>query len=358
MHRITHPPLHSPSRPPPVGVWETPWKRTFQGVIRVKQTHAQRACSLSSLGHLPVNAWAHVPLVQSFPGLEEPNRHIMGNQPSGRTPSHSGEELADGGDGDTLTVNHGVKDQLFEHVKDRIFLDSSREILVKVMASDVERLVQGKLEGLNRCNLLLLGRKSIGKTTLLDAAECACRAILATKVAVVSIEASRDSDRLCDGLLLFVARAVGCPVGFFGKPTERSGDWAADGGLAGRIKELSAFLQASKKKVVVFIDELQDVCTDDHTTDASKLVLEELQNLVGLSGGLFCVVATGSSCHLRALAFCKMDVDAAHEIGMTHHTKARDLNSTKMRPMWMRPVVGAKDFLDFLKRHCPPMPNS
>jgi AAA+ ATPase superfamily predicted ATPase len=258
----------------------------------------------------------------------------MGNAQVGQ--SHPVDEV----DVDTEDGRRELQDELLKHVDDKIFLDSSRRDLLSIMAFDIVRLVSGQLEGLNRYNLLILGRKSIGKTTLLEVAESACTTVLGDRVAVVSIEASRDADQLKHGLFLFVARAIGCPVaGFLGLVNGRpSGDWAPDGPLSKRIKLLSAFVKQSKKKVVVFVDELQEVYTDDYTSEESKLVLRELQNLVGLAEGLFYVVATGNSSYLLTLAFCEMKIEDAHAKGMIHYSGARDLNSTKLRPMWIGPI--------------------
>lgn len=94
--------------------------------------------------------------------------------------------------------------------------------------------------------------------------------------------------------------------------------------------------------------------THTYTKEASNLILREFQHLVGLTEGLFYVVATGSSVQLRALAFCQMKIEDAHAIGMIHYSRGRDLNSTKLRPMWMRPIVSPTELiLAFLSRYNP-----
>lgn len=130
-----------------------------------------------------------------------------------------------------------------------------------VIARDIGRLLSCELVGLNRYNLLILGRKRIGKTTILEQMRQACKTVVGDHVAVVSIELNRDEDALKHGLYLFLAKQIGCPM--------KSQIWGQGGTLSGRIDNLLEHVRVSKRPVVIFIAELQHVHTKDFKFEES-----------------------------------------------------------------------------------------
>ena len=212
-------------------------------------------------------------------------------------------------------------------------------------ANNIASLVRGDLKGKNRYNILLLGQKSVGKTTLLTSMGQACHDVLGSTVDVVSNDLL-ESDRLKDGLVRTIASQVGCPV--------RGPIWSAEGDCADRVQALEDFAQAHNRRIVIFLDEFQSVYSSEFLSKReSRTVLRELVGLVGRVNGRFFIVVTGSSQHLRSLAYCRMKVEEAKEASFDHYSGGINLNSTKLGPLTMRPISDANDFVRFMKKYNP-----
>ncbi|EDQ90444.1 uncharacterized protein MONBRDRAFT_24229 [Monosiga brevicollis MX1] len=218
------------------------------------------------------------------------------------------------------------------------------------MATRVAQLVSGNLKRKNRYNMLLLGKKSIGKTVLLHELCRVCPAVLGErldrrlKVLMLNVGDLPEKAGVENGLFYLLAKPLGCPL--------EDGVWA-DSTSDEMAELLENHLKQRKEVLALFLDELQDVYTEKFSDKASRRFLADLTCLVGRDEGCFYVVATGSSRYLRALAFCQMDVRQAQDQGFKRYKQAFNLNSHKIQPQWMQPILDASDFLTFMTRHNP-----
>ena len=67
------------------------------------------------------------------------------------------------------------KHELSVHVAQNMYLDDCRSDLVQEIDCNIQRLVEGKLKNKNRFHRLILGRKAVGKSTLLTCVANAVR---------------------------------------------------------------------------------------------------------------------------------------------------------------------------------------
>jgi len=233
---------------------------------------------------------------------------------------------------------------LTQCVGEAVFLDKSREFLVRRISFNIAELVTGALCDRNRYNVIILGRKSVGKTTLLSTVQSACEHLLPSTVCFVTCDLM-ESTSLLKGLARLIAVKIGCPV--------TGPAWDDDGDTPNRVEEVERFAVAHDLRIFVCLDEFQQVYGGTFGKQQSITVLRELMCIIGRQNGRFYTVVTGSSHHLRALAFCHMVQSDAVKEGFIHYDKSFNLNSNKLEPLTIYPIAAADDFLSFMKDYNP-----
>jgi len=186
-------------------------------------------------------------------------------------------------------------------------LDESRNSICRRIAETLQSLCAGELKGRNSFNLLLLGRKCVGKTTILDAVRDSLQS--QEDILVQTVDFSNDR----------VTRSLNHSGNLVGFLAESEIDY---------VEDLEDHLVNSEKRMVILLDELQTIFTDLYEKRTFTHMRSTLLTLVGNSSGRFHVIASGSSKYLRALCFNKLDEEFAKGQGFIHFRKGVDFNST------------------------------
>jgi hypothetical protein len=222
------------------------------------------------------------------------------------------------------------------------YRDSTRDAVLHVFCETIGKLVSGKLEGKNRYNKLLLGRKAVGKTTMLDVTERACLDVLGKRVHVLRLDASSQKDH---ARLSGAHGLVGAMASEVGILTDHKNLW---------LEDVTSALDTSGRHMIILFDEFDLVYTGRFEREAGQRIIGDIFELAGNTSGRYFVVVSGSSKYLRRLCFAKVSkLPASVMDSFPNYMAGVDLNSTKLQPIWIEPLVNAEDYLTYVRRMCP-----
>ena len=218
------------------------------------------------------------------------------------------------------------------HLRKDLVLDSSRTEFAKLVATTLHSLLRGGLVGKNRYCQLLLGRKMVGKTTLLESLQAAAKTLdqrLRVSMFVSGHHAAGSPVNL-------IRSAMGLPVRNDSRtPTERVAD------LCEEMEERGLY-------AFVVFDELQDVFLS--SDPGAKQFIFELSSIgESKKGRIFCVL-TGSSSALPQLCFAKLA--PALRPSYPAYTGI-DMNSIKFQPFYIAPFLEPADFQRLVAHYSP-----
>ena len=178
------------------------------------------------------------------------------------------------------------------------------------------RLVHGALAGSNGFNVLLLGRKGVGKTGLL------------TNLQLVALDLF---DQIMCITLTFPKSAP--PIQEINKAAGLGLDDVAT------VADLEAALAACGRYLFLVLDAFQTVFTAD-CQDGKQVIHEAIEIGQSKRGRIFCVI-TGSSSELRELCFAERE---SASDWLPHYTR-RDMNNVKYQTRWIFPFLSLVDFI-------------
>lgn len=111
-----------------------------------------------------------------------------------------------------------------------------------------------------------------------------------------------------------------------------------------RIEKLELFLEANSIRLLLLVDEFHFVYKKPK--DIGEIIVQEMSAVCGTTRGYIHCIVTGSSSCLRSLAFANLNPE--RESDFPSYGRKVDLNSTKLQPKWIFPIVQVQDFLELL----------
>jgi hypothetical protein len=191
-------------------------------------------------------------------------------------------------------------------------------------------LVKGELAGRNRFRRLLLGRKSVGKTALLDAIQSAASDVFGDRIVLCNINYGYRPTPVLPSQAILQAAGLAVPDG------SRPATYVDE-----QLKKAGKF-------VFLVVDELQFVYEDrDKYPEGRQMIMELLSIGDSAAGRIHCVI-TGSSSNMRRLCFGKLHLTDEIRQQYPNYTR-QDMNSTKYMPVWIYPMLDNVDFNETCK---------
>jgi GTPase SAR1 family protein len=195
------------------------------------------------------------------------------------------------------------------------------------------------MTGTNRFRELLLGSKSVGKTSLLHILRNYTRD-RCPNILVVFIQYISDTCGVFEAVLNQIRMTH----------TEYHHEFSSldnIGQLSYKIEQFEGLLKKYNLKLLLLVDEFQFVYTQSPQNGAK--IVSEIAGLSDSSLGVNHIIVSGSSTNLRKLAFAKL---LRNEETMLKYPsyEGKDLNSTKLRPHWIFPFVSWNDAKSFCQR--------
>lgn len=219
-------------------------------------------------------------------------------------------------------------DTYVESIRKGLFLDESRTTFLQQNAQLLDQLAKGELIDRNRFRRLLLGRKAVGKTLLLQRM---CQNVQIISPTIVAVYMTLDSNTTTP--FRHIANQLGIAERIVSETT------------------INEHLRNHNQKIFLVIDELQLLFTQLYENGFANQFIDELGVLGGSTEGTIHAIVTGSSTDLRRLCFAKMKMAEAAD--QYPNYRGVDLNSTKFQPQWIYPLVELKDFREFMQRFRP-----
>lgn len=218
-------------------------------------------------------------------------------------------------------------------------LDNSRRKFVEDAAASLADLVQGRLVDRDRYKRLLLGRKGVGKTTLLQRLLAVATTMLQRHGIICVYLDYSDAASAPTPLEAVVA---GLPAAFqlflrlrlsFAAPHRH-------------IAIVESFLRSRGITVFAVVDELQNVY---RPCERGMAIIGQLSALGASKAGVLHWVLSGSSAYLRQLVTARVEYPSKE---WPNYTKL-DLNGTKFVPVTIEPFVEPQDFRSLVHRLVP-----
>ena len=237
------------------------------------------------------------------------------------------------------TDDNVLVDHMLESIGRSICLDQSRALFLQDALETLVQLVQGKLFGRNRYRRVLLGRKSVGKTWLLNALFDCARSFLPNRLVCVRLQ----YDILLGAVSPF--EAIISELGLWWKIW-----WNCQKCYTRSDRMLYKLEEALKvNKIYVFgiIDELNEVYTA--ACPNGEKIIDEVFAIGNSAAGVMHWIICGNSKNLRQLVSAKLPSPIRNQYA---NYKNRDLNDTKFVPMQIFPFLGAQEFRDLVTFHC------
>jgi len=220
-----------------------------------------------------------------------------------------------------------------------MYLDWSRKSFFERQENLIKSLSEGKLVGKNRFRELLLGLKAVGKSKILKTLEAYVENYFQS---VLPIYVTYDASETLPSKRIFDRLSEKHPS---------TADEISELGLCSkvelsdRVESLERFLQKKNLRILLLVDEFNLVYKKK--ADIGQPIVAELSLFASSDLGVNHCVVSGSSTVLRRLAFAKL---ATHEMPDFPSYKGIDLNSTKLQPSWIFPVITAMEFRELVTK--------
>lgn len=219
-----------------------------------------------------------------------------------------------------------------QYVEKTLYLDESRTQFCKTVCKKIEQLQDGQLYKRTHFHRLLLGRKNVGKTSLLDLLQEAVAKYTTVKIVFITYENPTDSELPLD----YVADAL-----------DLCSEWDTIKRAHKTMNHVKAFhtlLREKGIKVFVVVDEVQNVY--GAACKNGEAIIGQLGAIGGCSLGVSYWVLSGSSTHLRELVTAKLPYPNPR----FPNYKCLDLNGTKFQPVFIYPLYTKEDISAFCDR--------
>ena len=213
-----------------------------------------------------------------------------------------------------------------------LVLDKERSSFFLTIAELLLKLVTGKLEGCNRFNILVIGRKAVGKTSMLLAIMSGCAFLQQynrQRIIVVRIDCTLpDHSSLIDRAYKLSKIKKPESYGF-------------------EAEQLAEVAKLYGYRFVFLVDEFQAVYKRGWSQEDATLFISSVSSLLESTSGQFFLVVTGSGSELRRLAYGKFKGDTSPY----PNYYGRDLNSTKLQPVFMMPFQDVSAFCELCAQY-------
>ena len=188
---------------------------------------------------------------------------------------------------ETLDIPERSLEQFMQdNYSDFFYIDASRLIVIRDTESTLRWLVKGQFKHKNGFCRLLLGRKGVGKTTLLDCIAKAAHSVYGKQNLIVCCTAFN-----CKPVAGLPSTAIAKSIGVSNKT----------------IVQLNSYLEKVDKFVLFIADELDSVFSSEPST--GHAIIGEIAEIGDSRVGRMHFIISGSSSHLRQLCFCKLSAD-------------------------------------------------
>lgn len=238
----------------------------------------------------------------------------------------------------TQEKNFGTANDLIKYAGDHIYIDESRRQFFERHHNIISKLLNGELVRKNRFRELLLGSKSVGKTILLK--------ILAeytknntSNLLVVDIRYNLHNWRI-------LKVAIKVILENYPQYKEFSNIDLTDL-MSQQIEKFEELLVKYNLKLLLLVDEFQFVYNLPYAIGTE--IVHEIAALSDSNNGLNHMIVSGSSTFLRKLVFAKLLVNEQTPFQYPSFER-KDLNSTKLQPHWIFPIVDWSDAKYFCER--------
>jgi len=266
-----------------------------------------------------------------------PSPRVMGSQQS--TPSAAARRDNSSSSSASNTPSREKWIEQFEQAvvaaptTDPLHLDVSRREFLRDTASTLHRIVfrpiGSRADSANGFRRLLLGRKGLGKTSLL------------INMQRVAKERLREHGLIC--LYFNYEQESTSPLQLIHKNLLKRHDLRVPDEVE-NAEELCEWLEKQGRVLFLVLDEFQLVFTKRLSSKvAAQTICEAMAIGSSPLGRIHCVLS-GSSAYMRRLCFSKIEEAEAHRLGFVHYHKGIDMNSTKFSARWIYPFSHAKDF--------------
>ena len=266
-----------------------------------------------------------------------------------------------------------------EFLKQNYVLDHSRRVFVKEQLSVVKNLMKNELVGQTCFRRLLLGCKGVGKTTLLTSLLKVTKALypeLLTLYVSYAASKKRLAELVCCELrkccrrpnisdylehfkeetqkiirdqdldiydLLLNDQEYFCKLGITSGEARRL---VVQADRPPIFERLSTFLEQEGQRLFLVVDEFQDVYSKRFKEVGCPTICDVHAIGDNASGRIHCIIS-GSSTHLRQLAFAKLPEQLCSQYPNYEDV---DLNSTKYQACWIYPFLDVDSFKSLFKR--------
>eukprot|EP00698_Gefionella_okellyi_P019035 TRINITY_DN5781_c0_g1_i1.p1 TRINITY_DN5781_c0_g1~~TRINITY_DN5781_c0_g1_i1.p1 ORF type:complete len:383 (-),score=52.34 TRINITY_DN5781_c0_g1_i1:199-1347(-) len=208
----------------------------------------------------------------------------------------------------------------------QLVFDISRAAFRDDTKTTLGHLALNRLIGRTSFSRLLLGRKGVGKSTLLNELQNQCKVSFPDITCIYKTYGGELTVTLVEHIVNELHLA---PQNVM-KPHLDASE---------RVGQLEQELTATNTFIFLAVDEIQHVFQD--RTDRGRQIIAEIAAIGDSRGGRIHCIITGSSRHLRQLCFAKLSEE--HTAKFPAYS-AMDMNSTKVTARWIYPFLDANTF--------------
>jgi hypothetical protein len=247
---------------------------------------------------------------------------------------------------DEISTAPSIKDEILRRVREKVFIDeTSRLLFIEEQALTIERLISGELIGQTGYRRALLGRKGVGKTTLLEALWETCKEMNLRKYGLhlvyISVEGSNSTccspfSGVLSSLSLWYRLSL-----LWKYIRYRCTHFAETHSL---MKIVDQFLEENGLFVFGIMDEFQNVYKGDNKKCES--ILNEMFAIGDSRKGRFHWILSGSSTSLRTLITAKLR--ECDKPLYPCYTAGVDLNGQKFQFRTINPFLKKDEFKQYL----------
>lgn len=232
-----------------------------------------------------------------------------------------------------------IKENLLKSIGEKIFIEEiSRKDFLEEFANTLERLINGELIGRNDFRRTLLGRKGVGKTSILTAISDSCRELkmIQYRLLIVILNDQNSSKltpikAIINQLPLYLRLLLELEI--------RYSDM--------HVTTVAAFLQSHGYYVLGLFDEFQNLFRNSSLEHAKEVALQ-LSAIADNTNGVFHWILSGSATYLRKIITAQLEAPKDGKLLLFPFYTGLDLNDTKFKFRSIFPFLNKDDFINYL----------
>lgn len=232
-----------------------------------------------------------------------------------------------------------IKENLLKSIGEKIFIEEiSRKDFLEEFANTLERLINGELIGRNDFRRTLLGRKGVGKTSILTAISDSCRELkmIQYRLLIVILNDQNSSKltpikAIINQLPLYLRLLLELEI--------RYSDM--------HVTTVATFLQSHGYYVLGLFDEFQNLFRNSSLEHAKEVALQ-LSAIADNTNGVFHWILSGSATYLRKIITAQLEAPKDGKLLLFPFYTGLDLNDTKFKFRSIFPFLNKDDFINYL----------